>query len=161
LRLSAGKAVDQLSESLLNGGRSLLPGNGKRRFEIDGDQLQDEQRLYWTQRAHNIDTWQPLAGAIAASLYTREIGEQVGPSQVSVVSRAQLGADYSPCPESAIFAYSTAKSCLSTVVLPMTEQLLHFLIKTNRPRHCRCTPHPYHSLGLGLEYLTWEVAETG
>ncbi len=94
LRLSAGTAGE--GRSRLKVGRSLLAGNGQRRFEVEGDQLQDEQMLYWTQGAHNVDTWQPLVGAIAASLYTTEIGEQVGPSQVSVFSRAQLGADYSP-----------------------------------------------------------------
>lgn len=47
-------------------------------------------------KAYSINTWQHQAGAITASLYTTGVGEQVDQSQVSVFSRAQLGAAYSP-----------------------------------------------------------------
>lgn len=54
-------------------------------------------------KRHAIDIWQPLASATGAFLYPTEIGEQVGRSSVSVLSRAQFGAEfqYSPlvgCP---------------------------------------------------------------
>jgi len=38
--------VDQLTNSLLNVGRSLLSGSGRHRFESSGDSLKDEEWLY-------------------------------------------------------------------------------------------------------------------
>jgi len=38
--------VDQLTNSLLNVGRSLLSGSGLRKHESNEDLLKDEQRLY-------------------------------------------------------------------------------------------------------------------